>query len=94
MQKDILEDLRKNAEKRIKSAVGFRHVVDLLASAGKLIVGHNCLLGMLFMLIEVSFLPVWPISSIYFYINRFSAYIQQIFWSSSFIIDGICASCP
>ncbi|KAG6469751.1 hypothetical protein ZIOFF_070682 [Zingiber officinale] len=38
----VLEDLRKNTEKRIKSSVGFRHVVDLLASAGKLIVGHNC----------------------------------------------------
>lgn len=63
MQKDVLEDLRKMAEKRIKSAVGFRHVVDLLASAGKLIVGHNCLLGTLFMFIEVSFLPVLPISS-------------------------------
>ncbi|XP_042449689.1 poly(A)-specific ribonuclease PARN-like isoform X8 [Zingiber officinale] len=45
LMKDVLEDLRKNAEKRIKSSVGFRHVVDLLASTGKLIVGHNCLLG-------------------------------------------------
>ncbi|XP_042447276.1 poly(A)-specific ribonuclease PARN-like [Zingiber officinale] len=44
--KDVLEDLRKNTEKRIKSSVGFRHVVDLLASAGKLIVGHNCLLDL------------------------------------------------
>ncbi|XP_042449687.1 poly(A)-specific ribonuclease PARN-like isoform X7 [Zingiber officinale] len=44
LMKDVLEDLRKNAEKRIKSSVGFRHVVDLLASTGKLIVGHNCLL--------------------------------------------------
>ncbi|KAG6509580.1 poly(A)-specific ribonuclease PARN-like [Zingiber officinale] len=46
LMKDVLEDLRKNAEKRIKSSVGFRHVVDLLASAGKLIVGHNCLLDL------------------------------------------------
>ncbi|XP_042449681.1 poly(A)-specific ribonuclease PARN-like isoform X2 [Zingiber officinale] len=46
LMKDVLEDLRKNAEKRIKSSVGFRHVVDLLASTGKLIVGHNCLLDL------------------------------------------------
>lgn len=37
-------------EKRVESAVGFRHVVDLLASDGKLIVGHNCLLGIYFLI--------------------------------------------
>ncbi|KAG6518751.1 hypothetical protein ZIOFF_022232 [Zingiber officinale] len=46
LHKDVLEDLRKNTEKRIKSSVGFLHVVDLFASAGKLIVGHNCLLDL------------------------------------------------
>lgn len=39
------EDLRKEAEIKVKSAVGFRHVIDLLSSERKLIVGHNCFLG-------------------------------------------------
>ncbi|MCD7456027.1 hypothetical protein HAX54_030500 [Datura stramonium] len=30
----------------VKSAVGFRHVIDLLSSEQKLIVGHNCFLDM------------------------------------------------
>lgn len=36
----------KQEELKIKAAVGFRHVIDLLASEKKLIVGHNCFLGM------------------------------------------------
>ncbi|CAN0896836.1 Poly(A)-specific ribonuclease PARN [Linum grandiflorum] len=32
------------AEKKIKAAIGFRHVIDLLSSEKKLIVGHNCFL--------------------------------------------------
>ena len=34
------------AEMKINAAVGFRHVIDLLSSENKLIVGHNCILGM------------------------------------------------
>lgn len=30
---------------KITAAVGFRHVIDLLSSEKKLIVGHNCILG-------------------------------------------------
>ena len=30
---------------KIQAAVGFRHVIDLLSSEQKLIVGHNCFLG-------------------------------------------------
>lgn len=30
---------------KFKAAVGFRHVLDLLSSEKKLIVGHNCFLG-------------------------------------------------
>jgi len=34
------------AEKmKIQAAVGLRHVIDLLSSEQKLIVGHNCFLG-------------------------------------------------
>ena len=36
----------KHEELKIKAAVGFRHVIDLLSSEKKLIVGHNCFLGM------------------------------------------------
>lgn len=39
------DDHHKQAQKKIKGAVGFRHVVDLLSSESKLIVGHNCFLG-------------------------------------------------
>ncbi|KAK6154478.1 hypothetical protein DH2020_008726 [Rehmannia glutinosa] len=35
---------RVEAEKKIKAAIGFRHVIDLLSSERKLIVGHNCFL--------------------------------------------------
>lgn len=31
---------------KIEGAIGFRHVLDLLSSENKLIVGHNCFLGM------------------------------------------------
>lgn len=34
----------------IKSAIGFRHVIDLLSSERKLIVGHNCFLGNIYSL--------------------------------------------
>ncbi|XP_042066501.1 poly(A)-specific ribonuclease PARN-like isoform X2 [Salvia splendens] len=37
---------RKAAEISIKSAIGFRHVIDLLSSERKLIVGHNCFLDL------------------------------------------------
>lgn len=32
---------------KIEAAVGFRRVIDILSSEKKLIVGHNCFLGML-----------------------------------------------
>ncbi|KAK6133037.1 hypothetical protein DH2020_033192 [Rehmannia glutinosa] len=37
---------RVEAEKKIKAAIGFRHVIDLLSSERKLIVGHNCFLDL------------------------------------------------
>ncbi|XP_024027261.1 poly(A)-specific ribonuclease PARN [Morus notabilis] len=42
--KEVNNEHRKRAEKKIQAAVGFRHVVDLLSSERKLIVGHNCFL--------------------------------------------------
>lgn len=44
-QKEVKACLHAEAEKKIKSAVGFRQVIDLLSSEQKLIVGHNCFLG-------------------------------------------------
>ncbi|XP_057975352.1 poly(A)-specific ribonuclease PARN [Malania oleifera] len=44
LMKDVKDELRKEAEKKIKAAAGFRHVIDLLSSEQKLIVGHNCFL--------------------------------------------------
>lgn len=40
------DEQHRDAEMSIKAAVGFRHVIDLLSSEKKLIVGHNCFLGM------------------------------------------------
>lgn len=45
MQKEVKESLCKESEMKIGAAIGFRHVIDLLSSEQKLIVGHNCFLG-------------------------------------------------
>uniref|UniRef100_J3LYQ7 Uncharacterized protein n=2 Tax=Oryza brachyantha TaxID=4533 RepID=J3LYQ7_ORYBR len=42
--KDVRGDILKSREAIVKSAVGIRHVIDLLASERKLIVGHSCFL--------------------------------------------------
>ncbi|XP_020539421.1 poly(A)-specific ribonuclease PARN isoform X2 [Jatropha curcas] len=44
LMKQVKDECREKAEMKIKDAVGFRHVIDLLSSAQKLIVGHNCFL--------------------------------------------------
>ncbi|XP_034679289.1 poly(A)-specific ribonuclease PARN [Vitis riparia] len=44
LMKEVKDGLRREAEMKIKTAVGFRHVIDLLSYEQKLIVGHNCLL--------------------------------------------------
>ncbi|KAJ1271421.1 hypothetical protein BS78_06G127300 [Paspalum vaginatum] len=44
LMKDVQEDLLKNREARVKSAIGIRHVIDLLSLEKKLIVGHSCFL--------------------------------------------------
>ncbi|XP_077222983.1 polynucleotidyl transferase, ribonuclease H-like superfamily protein isoform X2 [Tasmannia lanceolata] len=46
LMKEVKEDVRKETEVKIKTAVGFRHVIELLASEQKLIVGHNCFLDL------------------------------------------------
>jgi poly(A)-specific ribonuclease len=45
LQKEVKDERRRGAELKIQSAIGFRHVIDLLSSEQKLIVGHNCFLG-------------------------------------------------
>ncbi|TVU14110.1 hypothetical protein EJB05_37556, partial [Eragrostis curvula] len=44
LMKDVHEDLLRSREARVKSAIGIRHVIDLLSSERKLIVGHSCFL--------------------------------------------------
>ncbi|CAI0378774.1 unnamed protein product [Linum tenue] len=44
MQTEVKNESHRDAEKKIKAAIGFRHVIDLLSSEKKLIVGHNCFL--------------------------------------------------
>ncbi|KAK6934610.1 Ribonuclease CAF1 [Dillenia turbinata] len=45
LMKEVKSEHHKEEELKIKSAVGFRHVIDMLSSEKKLIVGHNCFLG-------------------------------------------------
>ncbi|KAG5027389.1 Poly(A)-specific ribonuclease PARN [Glycine max] len=42
--KKVKEENHRAEEKKIQAAVGFRHVIDLLSSEQKLIVGYNCFL--------------------------------------------------
>ncbi|XP_054798382.1 poly(A)-specific ribonuclease PARN isoform X2 [Prosopis cineraria] len=42
--KEVQDEHQREVEMKIQAAVGFRHVVDLLSSEQKLIVGHNCFL--------------------------------------------------
>ncbi|KAG0468258.1 hypothetical protein HPP92_017586 [Vanilla planifolia] len=44
LMKEVKEDQLKCREVKIHFAVGFRHVIDLLSSEEKLIIGHNCFL--------------------------------------------------
>ncbi|XP_021905805.1 poly(A)-specific ribonuclease PARN [Carica papaya] len=44
LMKEVKDERRRGAETKIKAAIGFRHVIDLLSSEKKLIVGHNCFL--------------------------------------------------
>ncbi|MFS7888562.1 putative poly(A)-specific ribonuclease [Helianthus anomalus] len=44
LMKEVKESHLKEAEMKIEAAIGFRHVIDLLSSEQKLIVGHNCFL--------------------------------------------------
>lgn len=46
LKKEVMDDYRRQAEMKIKAAIGFRHVIDLLSSEKKLIVGHNCFLDL------------------------------------------------
>jgi poly(A)-specific ribonuclease len=47
LMKEAKDERKRLAERKIQSAIGFRQVIDLLASEKKLIVGHNCFLGKL-----------------------------------------------
>lgn len=44
LMKEVKDRIKKEAELKIEAAVRFRHVIDLLSSEKKLIVGHNCFL--------------------------------------------------
>lgn len=44
LKREVKACQRKAAEMNINAAIGFRHVIDLLSSERKLIVGHNCFL--------------------------------------------------
>ncbi|KAL3851129.1 hypothetical protein ACJIZ3_013011 [Penstemon smallii] len=46
LMREVKACRRKEEEMKIKAAVGFRHVLDLLSSERKLIVGHNCFLDL------------------------------------------------
>ncbi|KAL6553364.1 hypothetical protein OROGR_007206 [Orobanche gracilis] len=46
LMNEVKASKRVEAEKKIKAAIGFRHIIDLLSSERKLIVGHNCFLDL------------------------------------------------
>ncbi|CAN6248983.1 unnamed protein product [Urochloa humidicola] len=72
LMKDVREDLLKNREARVKSAIGIRHVIDLLSSERKLIVGHSCFLD----IAQVYSKFVGPLPSS---IKEFASSIHKIF---------------
>lgn len=43
---EVKDGLHQQARRKVKDAVGFRRVIDLLSAEKKLIVGHNCFLDM------------------------------------------------
>ncbi|KAF8715013.1 hypothetical protein HU200_027559 [Digitaria exilis] len=72
LMKDVQEGLLKNREARVKSAIGIRHVIDLLSSERKLIVGHSCFLD----IAQVYSKFIGPLPSS---IKEFSLSIHKIF---------------
>ncbi|GFP89568.1 poly(A)-specific ribonuclease parn, partial [Phtheirospermum japonicum] len=46
LMNEVKASKRVEAKKKIKAAIGFRHVIDLLSSERMLIVGHNCFLDL------------------------------------------------
>lgn len=74
----VSDGLRKEEELNIKAGVGFRHVIDLLASEQKLIVGHNCFLD--FAHIYRKFIGPLPSNA-----EEFASSLQQHF---PYIIDS------
>ncbi|KAF8060411.1 hypothetical protein N665_1217s0014 [Sinapis alba] len=44
LMKEAKDEQKRVAERKVQSAIGFRHVIDLLSSEKKLIVGHNSIL--------------------------------------------------
>ncbi|XVE96689.1 hypothetical protein REPUB_Repub02eG0244300 [Reevesia pubescens] len=74
-KESLLEEVKnehhRRAEMKINAAVGFRHVIDLLSSENKLIVGHNCILDIAH--IHSKFLGPLPLTAeeFVFCINKF-----------------------
>lgn len=95
VQRDIKDSRRKAAVTKIKAAVGFRHVIDLLSTERKLIVGHNCFLGNIITLVFLSRVVLHLLNSIFPCDDlldwcRYGSHIQKIYWSSSFGSRRIC----
>ncbi|KAG9456930.1 hypothetical protein H6P81_001438 [Aristolochia fimbriata] len=74
---EVKKDLQMEVDAKVKAAVGFRHVIDLLASEKKLLIGHNCLLDMAH--IFSKFLGPLPAS-----IAEFASTVHEIF---PYIVD-------
>lgn len=65
MQKEVKDAKTKEAELKVEAAIGFRHVIDLLSSEKKLIVGHNCFLGIISQRSLNTFISLLFINQIY-----------------------------
>uniref|UniRef100_A0A2P2NHN3 Uncharacterized protein MANES_03G141900 n=1 Tax=Rhizophora mucronata TaxID=61149 RepID=A0A2P2NHN3_RHIMU len=75
LMKEVKDDYYGGAEKKIKEAIGFRHVIDLLSAEQKLIVGHNCFLDIAHVCNK--FLHALPLTAedFVFSVNKYFPYI-------------------
>ncbi|XP_020274491.1 poly(A)-specific ribonuclease PARN isoform X2 [Asparagus officinalis] len=77
LMKEVKDDHQKSSEAKIESSVGFRHVIDILSSEKKLIIGHNCLLDIAH--ICCKFVGPLPLS-----MGDFASFVHKVF---PYIVD-------
>ena len=77
---------RESQQQKFSLQLGFRHVIDILSSEKKLIVGHNCLLGMLLLWYIIDVILPCLLCHLLLSSCRYCTYMLQIGEPSSFIM--------